>query len=174
MTHSIEEILDIVDGNDQVIGSLPRSKIYEQGNFIIRGAWLFIQNSKGELWIPRRVKTKKLFPDALDGSAVGHVSSGESYEVALLREAKEELNIDVSIEDLHYVGSMKPQQLPVLDKGLKAFVKVYKLQSDVAPNFNRDDYSEYYWLTPQELLRRIDAGEKYKNSLPFIVKHLFC
>lgn len=170
---STEEILDIVDLNDQVVESLPRSVVYERGNLIIRGTWLFIQNSKGQLWIPRRVKSKKLFPDALDGSIVGHVSAGETYEEAIIREAQEECNLDLKISDLEFIGKMAPHQLEILHNGLRAFIKVFVINMEDSPNFNKDEYSEYYWLTPEELIKKIEAGDKHKNSLPYVIKHLF-
>ena len=173
MTVVTEEILDIVDSNDQVIGSLPRSEAYSRGDCIIRGCWLFIQNSKGQLWIPRRVKTKPLFPDALDGSAVGHVSAGETYEEAAIRETEEEVGIKLNPEELVCIGQMGPDQLASMKNNIRAFIKVYLLKSNKTPQFDKSEYSEYYWLTPEELIKRIDAGDKHKSSLPFIIKHLF-
>ena len=58
--------------------------------------WLLIRNQDGKFWIPRRQATKKVLPNCLDGSAVGHVSSGEVYEQSMIREVAEELNIDIS------------------------------------------------------------------------------
>jgi isopentenyldiphosphate isomerase len=173
MTTVAEEILDVVDSNDQVIESLPRSEVYKRGDCIIRGCWLFIQNSKGQLWIPRRAKTKSLFPDALDGSAVGHVSAGETYEEAAIRETEEEVGIKLKPEELVCIGRMGPDQLAAMNNRTRAFIKVYLLKSDETPEFDKSEYSEYYWLTPEEIIKRIDAGDKHKSSLPFIIKYLF-
>lgn len=168
-----QEILDIVNEHDEVIESKSRDEIYKRGNCFIRGVWLFIQNSKGQLWIPRRVKTKALCPEALDGSVVGHINAGETYEDAVIRETKEEVNLKIKKEDLKCIGSMRPEQLAVMSKNIRAFIKVYLVESDDVPDFNRDDFSEYYWLKPEELLSRIESGEKHKPSLPLVVKHIF-
>ena len=56
-----EEILDIVDQNDEVITSMPRSEVYAQKLFSqMRSVWLLMKNSKGELWIPRRALDRKI------------------------------------------------------------------------------------------------------------------
>jgi hypothetical protein len=52
-------------------------------------------------------------------------------------------------------------------------MRVYILTVDDAPNYNRNDFCEYFWLTPQEVLDRIAAGDTCKDDLPRIIKNLF-
>lgn len=68
---SKDELLDLVDVNDSVIGQIWRSKSDRLANSqegYIRAATALIQNSKGELWIPRRTKDKRIAPLGLDSS----------------------------------------------------------------------------------------------------------
>ncbi|MDZ4286214.1 MAG: NUDIX hydrolase, partial [Candidatus Sungbacteria bacterium] len=66
--HILDEFLDIVDENDNVIGTKKRSEVYAEhlSNFRVVNA--FVRNSKGELWIPRRSADKRIFPLCLDMS----------------------------------------------------------------------------------------------------------
>src|SRR5689334_7806953 len=90
-----DELLDTVNEHDQVIGQVWRSEYHAQSaRYTIRAVNAFVQNDKGQLWIPRRTATKKLLPLALDMSVSGCVSSGEDYEQAFAREAQEEINLD--------------------------------------------------------------------------------
>lgn len=165
----MDELLDIVNQEDMVIGTKWRSEVYaDRGSYIIRSVWLFVVNDKGQLWIPRRTVQKKLNPSALDGSCVGHVSAGESYEQAMEREAQEELNIDLAKIDYKQVAYMGPH---VFD--IPAFVKVYQITMNDAPDYNKEDYQEYYWLSPNEILERINAGDVAKSYLPVIVTKLY-
>src|SRR5437764_660506 len=93
---SDDEMLDLVDGTDTVIRSALRSEVYAKSLKYLRAANAFIVNSRGELWIPRRVATKKIFPLCLDMSIAGHVSSGETYDETFARETMEEVNLDVT------------------------------------------------------------------------------
>ena len=81
-TDSPKEILDLVDEKDTVIGTLSRKEVYEKGLKNFRVVHAFIINYEGKIWTPRRTPSKKLFPNGLDYSIAGHVTSGETYEVS--------------------------------------------------------------------------------------------
>ena len=49
-------------------------------------------------------------------------------------------------------------------------MNVYEIRTDEAPNFNPDDFTEYFWLSPEELVEKINQGEKTKGDLPTLVK----
>ncbi|MBC2903368.1 NUDIX domain-containing protein [Streptomyces cupreus] len=87
-----DEILDIVDENDQVIGEAPRGRVYAEG---LRHRCVFIQarDADGRLFVHRRTPTKLVFPSLYDMFVGGVVGAGESYEEAALREAEEELGV---------------------------------------------------------------------------------
>lgn len=78
-------------------------------NFYINPAptsGLIIENSKGEiLLVTRKFEPKKGFLDV----AGGFVESGESLEESTIREAKEELGVD--IKDVKYFGSYQDEYL---------------------------------------------------------------
>lgn len=162
-----DELLDIVDQNDQVIGQRTRSEIYSQGLSNFRVVNAFLINDKGQLWIPRRSKNKRIFPLCLDTSMGGHVETGEKYEEAFAREMMEELRIDTGRVLWQFIGALNPHHHET-----SAFMHVYLLRINEVPNYNRQDFIEYYWLTPQELLNRLARGDTSKEDLPKIVRNL--
>ncbi len=164
---SSEEYLDLVDENDRVISREKRSIIYEKGLKNYRVVNVFIKNSKDQLWIPRRTN-KKMFPYCLDMSMGGHVSSKESYEEALARELREELNLDVKDCKIKLLGYINPFKDIV-----SSFMKVYEIQMDDTPKYNKKDFSEYYWLTSKEILQKIAGGEKTKYDFPILIKKFY-
>ncbi|WP_039932119.1 NUDIX hydrolase [Streptomyces viridochromogenes] len=87
-----DEILDIVDENDQVIGQSPRGEAYAGG---LRHRCVFIQarDAEGRIFVHRRTPTKLVFPSLYDMFVGGVVGAGESYDTAALREAEEELGV---------------------------------------------------------------------------------
>ncbi|KKW23199.1 MAG: hypothetical protein UY65_C0007G0020 [Parcubacteria group bacterium GW2011_GWA2_51_12] len=162
---TFDEFLDLVDENDNVVGKERRSEVYSKhlSNFRVVNA--FIVNSKKEIWLPRRTADKIIFPLCLDMSVGGHVESGESYEDALKREAKEELNIDTDKAIVRLLGHLTPRR----DR-ISAYMKVYEIKMDEAPDYNKNDFVEYFWLTPKALFERIAGGEKTKDDLPKLLK----
>ena len=89
----MDEILDIVDEQNSVIGKAPREEIHRKG-LQHRSSHIFIFNSEGRLYLQKRAYSKKEHPGYYDSSAAGHVEEGESYFVCAIRELEEELGID--------------------------------------------------------------------------------
>ncbi len=163
-----DEILDLVDEQDQVVGHLARSLVHARGLINFRVINAFLVNHKGELWIPRRTAHKALFPSCLDVSVGGHVSSGETYDQAFIREAMEEVNIDMTQLPYQLLGKLTPHE-----HGVSAFQQVYALEVDTAPLYNPDDFVGYEWLAPDTAVERIMCGDKAKGDLALLIARFF-
>lgn len=161
-----DELLDVVDAQDRVIGVEKRSIVYQQ-NLSFRVVNGFVINSQGKFWIPRRTAHKKLFPLALDASVGGHVASGESYDAAFVRETQEELGIDLKPGSYTSVVRLTPHE-----HGTSAFMWVYVIFQDAVPCYNKNDFVEFYWLTPDEFFERLSASDHGKNDLLIMLKYL--
>ncbi len=61
---------------------------------------IYIENSNGEFLIQKTSKEK----GSIYSSTGGHVDSGEEINDALIREVKEELGIDIDINEVEFVG----------------------------------------------------------------------
>ena len=87
-----DEILDIVDENDEVVGQAPRGEATARG---LRHRCVFIEarDPAGRLFVHRRTATKLVFPSHYDMFVGGVVGAGETYDEAALREAEEELGV---------------------------------------------------------------------------------
>ncbi len=168
MTMNHDELLDIVDRNDSVIGRKRRSEVYATGMDNFRVVNAFLINSIGQLWLPRRSAQKRIFPLGLDMSMGGHVESGESYQAAFQRELYEELNLDLEGLCWRQLGKLTPHEDHV-----SAFMTVYEIRTDASPQFNRDDFIEAFWLMPEEALARIEHGEYAKDDLQVLIRHFY-
>mgnify|MGYP001260875118 CR=1 FL=1 len=162
-----EEILDLVNEQDEVIGCMPRREIYERGLKNFRVVHGFLVNSEGKLWIPRRTAKKKIAPNGLDYSVAGHVESGETYEQSFIRETREELGIDVATCSWRQVAKFTP-----ID-GVNFFETVYEIQFDEEPNYNREDFVGANWYTPAEALEQLKIGGPHKMDLAFTIERLY-
>jgi 8-oxo-dGTP pyrophosphatase MutT (NUDIX family) len=89
---SAEEILDVVDADDRVVGQATRADVYARG-LTHRVAFVLVRDSGGRIFVHRRTETKMSFPGAYDMFVGGVVGAGETYDEAALREAEEELGV---------------------------------------------------------------------------------
>jgi isopentenyl-diphosphate delta-isomerase len=160
-----EEILDLVNEHDEVIGTETRKEIYAQGMRNYRVIHAFIVNDEGKLWIPRRVSYKKLYPNGLDYSIAGHVESGETYEQGLIKEALEEVGLDLTTIPFKEIGRFNPHTYDV-----HCFQRVYEISTNEVPNYNHDDFSGFEWLSPQEVIERYENGESGKEDIPEVIR----
>ena len=79
------------------------------------------------------------------------------------------LNTDVSKVPHRILGYLKP----AADERPKQFMRVYEIQSDETPKYNPDDFTESYWLTPQEIIEKIEAGDKAKGDIVPLLKRFY-
>jgi 8-oxo-dGTP pyrophosphatase MutT (NUDIX family) len=165
-----QELLDVVDIHDEVVGTITHTAAYNasglSGNYL-RAASCFLVNTRGKVWIPRRAPHKRIAPNGLDYSAGGHVQSGETYQQAVIREIEEEIGLQVDAASLTYLGKLTPRE----DKS-HYFSALYVYRTDVTPHYSAEEFTNAEWLSPSDLQQRLLSGEPAKMSLLASVKLL--
>jgi len=86
------EKFDVVDENDNVIGTRLRSEVHDN-HLLHRAVHILVFNREGELLLQKRSAWKDREPSKWDSSAAGHLEPGESYADGAARETEEELGI---------------------------------------------------------------------------------
>lgn len=104
-----DEMLSFYDDELNEIGITLRSEIHSKG-FLhkVVHCWV-IAEEYNEKWIyfQQRSYDKKDFPGLYDIAAAGHVDIGEDECVAVIRETKEEIGIEIDSKKLRFVGSIR-------------------------------------------------------------------
>ncbi len=164
ITDEPDEILDLVDDQDRVIGTVSRGTVAEKmlalpGN--VRAADVFLVNQNGQIWVPRRSMHKKSAPGGLDFSAGEHVKSGETYIQAMIRGIREELNLDVTSDQLQAIGTIDWRNRNLFPY----FETIFVYHTDTEPDYNKDDFVSGEWRTPEEFLHKLQSGEPAKKNL---------
>lgn len=95
-----EEQFDVCDSSDRVIGQAPRSVVHAH-RWLHRAVHIFVFNTRGQLLVHKRSATKDECPSRYTSSASGHLSAGEDYQTAAVRELQEELGLNAPLEWLH-------------------------------------------------------------------------
>lgn len=167
--HDEDELLDLVDRNDDKVGTILRSKTNNRRNLeghFLRASEAFLCNSRDQLWIPRRHMNKRIAPGSLDYSMAEHVKADENYVEGCLRGFGEELNLSLKESDLLLVHKFPPSG------DLMYFRTLYMYKSDKTPPYNPSDFSDAMWITPEKLLKILEDGEPAKSSLQESIEYL--
>lgn len=107
---------------------------------------IFIKNSKDEFLVQLTSKQKKNVY-AITG---GHVTYGDDSIKTAIKETKEEVGINLSKEELNYVGTTIEE---------KCFCDIYYVNKDIPidnMNLQYDEVESVYWLTLKQIKNLID------------------
>jgi isopentenyl-diphosphate delta-isomerase type 1 len=148
-----EEIFDIVDDRDQVIGQCPRREVHRVGHKH-RAVHVLVFNSHGEVFLQKRSMSKDTHPGVWDSSSSGHVDSGEDYDTCAVRELREEIGL---------VIDKTPERLLKIDaceETGQEFVWVYKLDAEGPFTLHPEEIERGEWFTPSHVSRWIKSTPK--------------
>jgi isopentenyl-diphosphate delta-isomerase type 1 len=157
-----EEIFDVVNDRDEVIGQKPRSEIHRL-KLKHRAVHVLVFNSKGELFLQKRSMKKDCFPGAWDSSASGHLEAGESYDACAVRELKEELGLTIA---------QVPERQFKIDARAETgweFVWIYRCAAEGPFTLNPDEIETGEWFSPAKLSRWLaEKPEVFAGAVPLI------
>ncbi|MDX3087958.1 NUDIX domain-containing protein [Streptomyces jietaisiensis] len=155
-----DEILDIVDEHDRVLGQAPRGEAYARG---LRHRCVFVlaRDAEDRVFVHRRTPTKLVFPSLHDMFVGGVVGAGESYDEAALREAEEELGVS---------GLPRPEPLfrflyEAPETGLSWWSAVYEVRCVLPVRPQVEEVAWHGFLTEEELAGRLGEWEWVPDGL---------
>ena len=146
------ELLDLVDDLDQIIGSIDREEVYRNMIHNVRVIGIFIVDDNNSVLVQTRSKDRVYCPSGYDFSVAGHVHSGENYEEAAHREAIEELGIDLP-ELKEFLYCRYPN-----DYGLSFFSKYYIARCNEKTRLvmNTKELSKIEFMSCEEIRNKLE------------------
>ncbi len=138
------ELFPVVDEQANIIGSATRAECHSGSKLLHPVVHLHLFNEAGELYLQKRPEWKDIQPGKWDTAVGGHVALGESVELALKREAAEELGITgFTAESLtsYVFESEIERELVFVHKAVYA--------GEVVPN--REELSDGRFWKPEEI-----------------------
>ncbi|MGN9812101.1 NUDIX domain-containing protein [Micromonospora sp. BQ11] len=160
---SADELLDIVDEQDRVVGQARRGEVYGR-RLRHRCVFVLARDAAGRVFVHRRTAGKLVFPSLYDMFVGGVVGAGETYDEAALREAEEELGV-----------SGLPTPVPLFRFLYETpehtwWSAVYEVRSPSTVDPQAEEVAWHAFLTEDELERRLtdwawvpDGVEAYRR-----------
>jgi isopentenyl-diphosphate delta-isomerase type 1 len=157
-----KELLEIFDLEGNYLGLLDRKACHNNPNIAHKAVHVLVFNSKKELILQKRSSQKELYPNFWDTSVGGHLTPGETYYDAAIRECKEELGFEPkSLTFLYFYKASFPHETELVTTYYTVFDGPYMFQ-------NSHEVSEVKAFSLDELFK---MSANYKLS-PFFLLEL--
>ena len=146
-----EEIFDVVNGRDEVIGRNTRREVHRLG-LMHRAVHVLVFNSRGEIFLQKRSMKKDNNPGVWDSSVSGHLDCGEDYDACAIRELREEIGLRLknSPARLFKIAACVGTE--------QEHVWVYRCEAEGPFTLHPDEIETGGWFAPETVTRWI--GEK--------------
>lgn len=146
-----EEIFDVVNEGDEVIGRQTRREVHRTG-LRHRAVHVLVFNSRGEVFLQKRSLAKDSSPGLWDSSASGHLDCGEDYDACAVRELREEIGLEVTA---------CPKRLFKVDACAgtgQEFVWLYQCSSDGPFVLQPEEIERGDWFAPERVTKWVEAN----------------
>jgi isopentenyldiphosphate isomerase len=161
------EIFQLVDRNGIATGQATRQQCHGNPRLIHLVVHLHVFDPSGRLFLQKRSQTKDTNPGLWDTSVGGHVTAGEAVEHAVIREAREELDIDAA-------GAVFLYSMLNENDFESEYARCYSLvcQGEIDPD--PDEIEEGRFFTIDEVSGAIGTGmltPLFEREWPFLLRH---
>ena len=151
----VDELLDLVNKKDQIIGKVWKSKANQNPKLIHREIAIIIYNEGGKVLFQKRSKNKKVNPGIWAETVAGHVGKGEKPLKTAHRELNEEVGFDTELKFFEKTLAHAPNETHF------TYWFYGKYPRDVKIKLRKEEVEKVAFLSPHELQSLIESGEVY-------------
>jgi len=163
---SPDELFDVCDAEDRVIGQARRAEVHAH-NMLHRAVHVWVFRFDGLLVTQRRSASKDQYPNSLTSSASGHLDSGEDYLAAAIRELGEELGLF----DLELEFAVK---LPASPETAYEHTVLYRVVTDAPLTPHAEEVAGLELYSPDELIQQLSQpGDNLSPPFRKLLKWYF-
>lgn len=137
----MEEIFDVVNERDEVIGQRTRGEVHRLG-LMHRAVHVLVFNRAGEVFLQKRSMSKDCSPGLWDSSASGHLESGEEWDACAVREVAEELGVALTAPP-EFVFKEHAQPRTGME-----FIRIYRAEHEGPFELHPGEIETGEWFAP--------------------------
>ena len=150
----MEEWIILVDENDKEIGIDEKIKVHREGK-LHRAFSIFVFNSKGELLLQKRAKTKYHSGGLWTNTCCSHPRAGESLGKNVHRRLKEEMGFDCELKEIFSFTYHATFDNHLIEHEYD-HVFIGKFDGEPAPNPEEVDH--WKWMDMEELKAEVQKN----------------
>jgi len=168
----MEEKVVLVNENNEVLGLMPKMEAHEKG-VLHRAISILLYNSRGEMLIQQRAKTKYHWPLIWSNAVCSHPRENETFQAAAERRLKEELNISCNLSEIYrFIYKAQDEQTGLIEH---EYDVVYKGVYDRDIPFNDEEINAIQWISVDNLCQDIEnQPKKYSFWFKEIINAIEC
>lgn len=155
----MNEFFDILNENGEYTNNVAsRDECHKKGLWHKAVVVFIISNDNKRVLLQQRSANKKLWPNLWDITAGGHVLSGELGYQSVIRETKEEIGIDLSKNDLEFIGATTSENI----KGEiinRHFNEYFIAHSDIDLKditLQEEEVQDIKWFDKEDIIKRVN------------------
>ena len=161
-----EEIFDVVNERDEVVGRAPRKEVHAR-KLLHRAVHVLVSNARGQVFLQKRSMLKDTAKGKWDSSSSGHVDSGEDYDTCAVRELREEIGLKTDRPPKRVL------RVEACEETGWEFVWVYRCESEGPFELNPEEIERGGWFAPTEVSRWMaDRPQDFASALLHIWRQL--
>ena len=153
----MEELFDVLNEKGEYTGKVEtREKCHKEGLWH-KAVVVFIINSEGQVLVQRRSAKKKMWPNMWDITAGGHVLAGEFGFESIIRECKEELEIELNKNDITFIGATTSTNVKgeIVNNHFNEYYIANKELDETKLKLQEEEVSEVKWIDKNEIIEKI-------------------
>jgi isopentenyldiphosphate isomerase len=156
-----EEIFDVVNERDEVVGQAPRREVHARG-LRHRAIHVLVFNARGEVFLQKRSQLKDTARGKWDSSSSGHLEAGEDYDACAVRELREEIGL---------IAAAPPRRVFKLDACLETgweFCWIYRCEHEGPFTLHPEEIEAGGWFAPAAVTQWV-AGKPEDFASAFVI-----
>ncbi|HEX9162347.1 MAG TPA: NUDIX domain-containing protein [Thermoanaerobaculia bacterium] len=160
-------MIDVLTAGGEPTGVVkPKRHVHRDGDWH-RSVHVWIIAPDRRVLVQRRSLTKENNPGLWDVSCAGHISTGESAIESAIREAHEELGLDLDPRELRHVATLREQSVlnggTYIDNEIHEVFVVERAIDLASLRLQVEEVDDVRWVTREELfaLPRVSHAEEY-------------
>jgi isopentenyl-diphosphate delta-isomerase len=169
----MEEKVVLVDENDNEVGTERKTRAHQQGR-LHRAFSIFVFNSKGELLIQKRAKTKYHSGGLWANTCCSHPRPGEPIEKAAHRRLKEEMGFECELKKAFSFTYRAEFENGLIEH---EYDHVFIGKFDGEPQPDPEEVEDWKWVDTEELKKDIKENPDsytywFKTSIDSLIAYL--